>query len=136
MLPLKGYTEKIVMTKQTYDRLSQAEKSEVLAVLNQEKDRLHVLEHILPQDVLAACLFNSLEADFKGFSLNMHPSCDLCLPVESREAGKMSLRFRANAGHLQVSLRDRTGRGFMLGFGEMSSSPLDTPPNGHAEVRI
>ena len=100
----------------------------MLAVLNQEKDRLQVLDRIWPHDVLAACLFNSPGADAKGFSLNMYPSCDLLrLPVKSREAGKMSLRFRAKAVHLQVSLRDQTDRGFMLGFGEMSSSPLDTP---------
>ena len=125
LLPLKGYAEKIVMEKSTYECLSFSEKNQVLELLQGNVARLHVVDrHLGPQDVLAACLFESPEANSKGFTLTMLPSHISCrLPVRSKRAGRMSLRFTVKAQHLQVLLGDSAGRCiFMLGLGTMSLS--------------
>ena len=124
LLPLKGYAEKIVMQKSTYERLADSEKSQVLELLQGNQARLHVVDrHLGPRDVLAACLFDSPEADSKGFTLTMLPSHVSCrLPVHSKKTGKMSLRFNVTAQHVQVLLGDSVGCIFILGLGTVSVS--------------
>ena len=121
LLPLKGYAAKIVMPGSMYDQLQEGDKEQLLELLCGESSRLRLIDTPLSAlHILGACIFNSPAALSKGFAVNATPSeKPWRLPVKSMTPGQMNLSFTLNASHVQVSLLDINGSGFIIRLGKM-----------------